>query len=90
MAECQPVIFVRFVFSSRPLFLVKQHIMQIEAELPGFPCLPQGAPGLPDPLLQSPWAGKSVWVREPGVSGSNASSPPAVLGEPLVSPFPQS
>lgn len=74
------MIFVRFVFSSRPLFLVKQHMMQIEAELPGFPAS-RRSPGLPDPLLQSSWAGEHMGQGALGL-GSNASSPPAVLGEP--------
>lgn len=66
MAEYQPVIFVRLVFSSRPIFLAKQHITQIKAELPGFSRLLQGAPVLQEPLRQSPWPAESISVREPG------------------------
>ena len=85
MAEYQPVIFVRLVFSGRPIFLAKQHITQIKAGLPGFPRLLQGAPVLQEPLLQSPWPGESISVREPG---SQVQRQALLL--PLASLFPQS
>lgn len=90
MAEYQPVIFVRLVFSSRPIFLAKQHTTQIKAELPGFPPPPPGSPGAPGAAAAEPLACREHIGQGAGVSGSKASSPLAVLGEPLASRFPQS